>query len=88
MVSTLILLLFSTDESLSPAEVLKAYFENDFVEKVFRKLKTSEEMEPVQHRLKRLVRVYIFVCVLAYRLRADLQWRLRKISDRINIFDA
>jgi transposase len=34
-------LLFSTDESLSPDEVVKAYFEKDFVEKVFRTLKTS-----------------------------------------------
>ena len=34
------------DELLSPDEVVKAYFEKDFVEKVFRTLKTSEEMEP------------------------------------------
>jgi len=79
-------LLFSTDESLSPDEVVKAYFEKDFVEKVFRTLKTSEEMEPVRHRLERRVRVYIFVCVLAYRLLADLQWRLQKISDRKNVW--
>ncbi|MCG7849867.1 MAG: IS1634 family transposase, partial [ANME-2 cluster archaeon] len=79
-------LLFSTDESLSPDEVVKAYFEKDFVEKVFRTLKTSEEMEPVRHRLERRVRVYIFVCVLAYRLLADLQWRLQKLSDRKNVW--
>ncbi|MGP8320695.1 MAG: IS1634 family transposase, partial [Methanosarcinaceae archaeon] len=79
-------LLLSTDETLSPAEVVKAYFEKDFVEKVFRTLKTSEEIEPVRHRLEQRVRVYIFVCVLAYRLLADLQWRLQKLSDRKNVW--
>jgi len=79
-------LLFATDESLSPGEVVKAYFEKDFVEKVFRTLKTSEEMEPVRHRLERRVRVYIFVCVLAYRLLAYLEWRLQELSDRKNVW--
>ena len=79
-------LLFSTDESLSPDEVVKAYFEKDFVEKVFRTLKTSEEIEPVRHRLERRVRVYIFVCVLAYRLLAYLEWRLQELSDRKNVW--
>jgi transposase len=65
---------------------VKAYFGKDFVEKVFRTLKTSEEMEPVRHRLERRVRVYIFVCVLAYRLLADLQWRLQKLSERKNVW--
>ena len=79
-------LLFSTDESLSPGEVVKAYFEKDFVEKVFRTLKTSAEIEPVRHRLERRVRVYIFVCVLAYRLLAYLEWRLQELSDRKNVW--
>nr|CBH37089.1 putative transposase, C-terminal part [uncultured archaeon] len=72
-------LLLSTDESLSPNEVIKTYFEKDFVEKVFRTLKTFEEIVPVRHRLVQRVRAYIFVCVLAFRLLADLQYRLIKI---------
>jgi transposase len=79
-------LLYSTDESLSPQEVVKSYFGKDFVEKVFRTLKTSEEMEPVRHRLENRVRVYIFVCVLAYRLLAELQWRLDKFSERKGVW--
>lgn len=79
-------LLLSTDESLSSEEVVKAYFEKDFVEKVFRTLKNSEEIEPVRHRLERRVRVYIFVCVLAFRLLADLQWCLNKLSDREKVW--
>jgi len=79
-------LLYSTDESLPPHEVVKTYFGKDFVEKVFRTLKTSEEMEPVRHRLENRVRVYIFVCVLAYRLLAELQWRLDEFSERKGIW--
>jgi len=58
----------------------------DFFEKVFRTLKTSEEIEPVRHRLENRVRVYIFVCVLAYRLLAELQWRLDKLFERKGIW--
>ena len=75
-------LLLSTDESLSAKEVVTLYFEKDVVEKVFRTMKTSEEMEPVRHRLERRVRAYMFVCVLAYRLLADLQYCLQMISDQ------
>ena len=46
----------------------------------------SEEMEPVRHRLENRVRVYIFVCVLAYRLLAELQWRLDKFSERKGVW--
>lgn len=79
-------MLFSSDESIPSAQVVKAYFEKDFVEKVFRTLKTSEEMEPVRHRLEQRVRVYIFICVLAYRLLAYLQWHLDNLSNRKDVW--
>jgi len=69
-------LLLSTDESLPTDEVLKTYFEKDFVEKVFRILKTTEELEPVRHRLEHRVRSYMFICVLAYRLLAALRFQI------------
>jgi hypothetical protein len=75
-------LLLSTDPKLSAREVVNTYMEKDFIEKVFRTLKTSEEVEPVRHRLERRVRAYLFLCVLAYRLLAMLQHRLGKISTR------
>lgn len=71
-----IYLLLSTDESFSSKEVVKIYFEKDFVEKVFRTFKTEEEIEPVRHRLENRVRAYMFVCALAYRLLATLRFRL------------
>jgi transposase len=69
-------LLLSTDESLSTVEIVKTYFEKDFVEKVFRTLKTTEDLEPVRHRLEHRVRAYMFICVLAYRLLSALRFRL------------
>lgn len=75
-------LLLSTNESLSAKDVVRTYLEKDFIEKVFRTLKTSEEVEPVRHRLEERVRAYLFVCVLAYRLIAYLQHRLRETPDK------
>lgn len=75
-------LLLSTDPKLSASEVVNTYLEKDFIEKVFRTLKTSEEVEPVRHRLEHRVRAYLFLCVLAYRLLAALQHRLGEISTR------
>ena len=75
-------MIYSTDESIPASEVVKTYFEKDLIEKVFRTLKTSEEIEPVRHRLEQRVRAYLFVCTLAYRLQVDIQNRLRAISEK------
>ena len=77
-------LLLSTDASLTAKEVVNTYVEKDFIEKVFCTLKTCEEMEPVRHRLENRVRAYLFVCVLAYRLLAALQYNLQMISNQNN----
>ena len=58
------------------------YLEKDFIEKVFRVLKTQKEVEPVRHRLEHRVKAYLFVCMLAYRLRAVLQWKLKEASGK------
>ena len=75
-------LLLSTDTSLSAKEVVNAYVEKDFIEKVFCTLKTWEKVEPIRHRLENRVRAYLFLCVLAYRLLAALRYNLLSISDR------
>jgi len=77
-------LLLSTDASLTAKEVVNTYVEKDFIEKVFCTLKTCEEMEPVRHRLENRVRAYLFICVLAYRLLAALQYNLQMISNQDN----
>ncbi|MCL5783689.1 MAG: hypothetical protein M1476_07265 [Candidatus Thermoplasmatota archaeon] len=67
-----------TDPSLSAEEIVNMYLEKDFVEKVFRTMKTQEEIVPVRHRLERRVRAYVFVMVTAYRLIAALVYFLRE----------
>ena len=79
--------LFSTDEDLSAESVVKSYFEKDFVEKVFRILRTDEEIEPVRHRLEPRVRAYMFVCVLAYRLLSVLQAYLQKVAEKGEVWE-
>lgn len=71
-------LLFCTDQALNAHQAVNMYLEKDFIEKVFRTLKTQEEIEPVRHRLEQRVRAYIFVCMMAYRLLAVLQWKLKE----------
>ena len=75
-------IILSTDETLDANEVVNEYLEKDFIEKVFRVLKTREEVEPVRHRLEHRVRAYLFVCMLAYRLLSVLQWRLKEASGK------
>ena len=67
-----------TDPSLTAGEIVNLYLEKDFVEKVFRTMKTQEEVVPVRHRLERRVRAYVFVMVTAYRLIAALVYMLRE----------
>jgi len=75
-------LLVSTDDSISAHKAVNAYLEKDFIEKVFRVIKTQEEVQPVRHRLENRVKAYLFVCMLAYRLLVVLQWRLKQVSVR------
>ncbi len=71
-----------TDPSLSAEEIVNMYLEKDFVEKVFRTMKSQEEMVPVRHRLERRVRAYVFVMVTAYRLIACLVYLLRESGEK------
>jgi transposase len=75
-------LLVSTDDSISAHKAVNAYLEKDFIEKVFRVIKTQEEVQPVRHRLENRVKAYLFVCMLAYRLLSVLQWRLKQASGK------
>ncbi|MHB8352780.1 MAG: hypothetical protein ACYDFT_08880 [Thermoplasmata archaeon] len=65
--------LLAADPERTVKEVVESYLEKDFIEKVNRRMRMEEELEPVRHRLKRRVRAYLFVLTLAYRLWAALQ---------------
>lgn len=74
--------LFATDPGPTLKEVVESYLEKDFIEKVFRRMKTEEELEPVRHRLEQRVRACLFVLTLAYRLWAALQWYVESRGKR------
>lgn len=74
--------LYSTDERYSASEVVLMYMEKDVVEKAFCVMKSIEEIKPVRHRLESRVRAYVFVCMLAYRLRAALQWMITSSNSK------
>jgi transposase len=81
-------IIISTDDSIDAHKAVNAYLEKDFIEKVFRVIKTQEEVQPVRHRLENRVKAYLFVCMLAYRLLAVLQWRLVRASGAENSWES
>ncbi len=48
-------------------QINNIYLEKNFAEKVFRSIKTQEEVVSVRHRLKRRMKAYVFVMITAYR---------------------
>ena len=58
------------------------YLEKDFVEKVFRTIKTQEGIVHITHRLGRMVKAYVFVMATAYRLIATLVHLLKESGYR------
>ncbi len=73
-------LLYATDPALSAGEVVMRYFERDYVEKVFRDLKTYEEIAPIRHRKESRVIGIMFVCTLALRLKIALRTMLAEVK--------
>jgi transposase len=74
-------LLYASDPTLSADDVVKLYFERDYVEKVFRDLKTFEEIAPIRHRKESRVLGIIFVCTLALRLKIALRTMLADLKE-------
>ena len=75
-------LLYSTEVAFTAQEVVKMYLEKDFIEKVFRTIKTDEDLIPIRHRLESRVRAIIFVCTLAYRLLSALRWMINSSASK------
>lgn len=75
-------LLYSTDGIFTAQEVVRMYLEKDFIEKVFRTIKTDEDLNPIRHRLESRVRAIIFVCTLVYRLLSALRWMINSSNSK------
>lgn len=75
-------LLYASDVRLFAADIVQRYFEKDFVERVFRNLKTFEEITPTCHCKESRVLGIVFVCTLALRLKTVLRVRLESAKDK------
>jgi hypothetical protein len=64
-------------DDLSPQAVVRAYKQLAHAERAFRAMKSPElEIRPVHHHLDQRVRAHVFLCMLAYHIRFELEERL------------
>jgi transposase len=78
-------LFFSTDISMSGEEIVKTYFQKDYIEKAFRFLRGNACLTPVKYQLPGRVEAYLSVVnFIAYELIAAVLWKLRQHKYEIN----
>jgi hypothetical protein len=64
-------------DALTPHAVVRTYKLLAYAEQAFRGMKSAElEIRPIHHRLNDRVRAHVFLCVLAYAFRFELEQRL------------
>ena len=64
-------------DALSPQAVVRAYKLLAHAERAFRAMKSPElELRPIHHHLEQRVRAHVFLCMLAYAIRFELEQRL------------
>jgi hypothetical protein len=64
-------------DALTSQAVVRAYKLLAHAERVFRAMKSPElEIRPLHHRLEERVRAHVFLCMLAYAVRFELEQRL------------
>ena len=80
-------LLYSTDSSLSPSEVVKEYLGKDFVEKTFNTLKSHLKIAPVRHWKNHRIRAIFFVAMLALWLRIVYNHRISQINKKERVYE-
>ena len=67
-------------DDLSAQAVVRAYKQLAHIEQAFRAMKSPElEIRPVHHRLEDRVRAHVFLCMLAYAVRFELEERLAEL---------
>jgi hypothetical protein len=70
-------------DDLSAQAVVRAYKQLAHVEQAFRAMKGPDlEIRPVHHRLEERVRAHVFLCMLAYAVRFELEQRLAALLFR------
>jgi hypothetical protein len=67
-------------DNLSPQAIVRAYKQLAHVEHAFRTMKSPElEIRPLHHHLEDRVRAHVFLCMLAYAIRFELEQRLAEL---------
>jgi hypothetical protein len=65
------------NDGLSAQAIVRAYKQLAHAERAFRAMKSPElEIRPVHHHLEDRVRAHVFLCMLAYQIRFELEERL------------
>ncbi len=65
------------NDGLSAQAIVRAYKQLAHAERAFRAMKSPElEIRPVHHHLEERVRAHVFLCMLAYQIRFELEERL------------
>ena len=78
-------LFFSTDTKMSGEEIVRTYFQKDYIEKAFRFLRGNACLTPVRYQLPGRVEAYFSVVnFIAYELIAGVLWKLRQHKYEIN----
>jgi transposase len=76
------LLLETTDLTLSPEEIVRRYKELAEIERGFRALKSSLMLRPFYHWTEDRIRAHVFLCVLALQIERLMRKRLQAVSVR------
>jgi transposase len=67
-------------DDLTPQAVVRAYKQLAHAEQAFRAMKSPElEIRPVHHHLEDRVRAHVFLCMLAYAIRFEMEERLAEL---------
>lgn len=68
------------DTTMTPEDVVKAYFDKDVVEKAYRELKTSIKLNPIRKYRLDHVKAHVKICYLAYALLSLMKYRLKPLK--------
>lgn len=72
-------LFFCTDKKLSGEQIIRTYFQKDYIEKAFRFLRGNACLSPVRYQLPGRVEAYLSVVnFIAYELIAGVLWKINK----------
>jgi transposase len=75
-----VLVLETTEKELSPSEISAQYKNLQDVERGFRTLKSSLDLQPNYHWTKNRIKAHVFICVIALQMSRLMRKRLKDIG--------